>query len=106
MSPKTANALVTGSAAWLGLYGLVLRPNSGGADRYRYLGAVALVYVFMALLADVSPEVAGPFAILLALAVAVRYAQERRGPTAAQAGAAGTGAAATAGSALTALPHF
>lgn len=78
MSPKTANALVSGSALWLGLYGLVLRPSKGGSDRYRYLGAVALVYVFMALLADVSPEVAGPFALLLALAVFAQYLKQRQ----------------------------
>lgn len=92
MSPKTANALVSGSAVWLGIYGVVLRPSSGGVDRFRYLGAVALVYVFMALLADVAPEVAGPFALLLAIAVAVQYSRQRKGATSSKAGsnAAGT----------------
>lgn len=77
MSEKTAKALVTAAAAGIGIYGLVLRPSAGGVDKYRYLGAVALVFVFLSLLADISPEVAGPLALLLALAVYARYLAQR-----------------------------
>lgn len=108
VSSKTANALVSASAVWLGIYGLVLRPSKGGTDKYRYLGAVALVYVFMALLADISPEVAGPFAVLLAVAVAVQYSRERRGTTASSGTVkqAATGASGAAAQTFQALPHF
>ena len=79
MSEKTAKGIVVIVAVLVGLYGLLLRPTTSNDDRFRYVGTVGVVFVGLSLLVDISPEVAGPLALLIGLAVYARYLEQKRG---------------------------
>jgi hypothetical protein len=70
MSPQTAKVLVLGSTG--AMFALVLLDSSSTDSRIRRLWPLAVVSVGLALVADVAPEIAGPFAVLVLLAVAAR----------------------------------
>lgn len=77
MSPSTGRQMVLVSlivtAAVVG-YDLTrgeLRGAAAAGEAFRTIWAVSLLFLLLAILADISPELAGPFAGLIALAVLI-----------------------------------
>ena len=67
MSERTAKTIVLVTA---GLMFAAIGLRRGQiADPFRFAWAAGVITLFLSLLADVAPEIAGPFAILLLMAV-------------------------------------
>lgn len=71
MSPQSARTTVL-LVAGLMFAAIALRRDRI-QDPYRYAWAAGLISLFLSFLADVVPQIAGPFAILLGLAVWYRH---------------------------------
>ena len=67
MSPSSAKTMVL-LAGGLMFAAIGLR-RSSIPDPYRYAWAAGVITLFLSVLADVAPEIAGPFAILVLMAV-------------------------------------
>jgi hypothetical protein len=85
VSEKTAKTTVIVASLALVFYGLKLRPRLGVASgagsaegKATYLVQVSLMFLGLTVLADISPEVAGPFAILVVVYVYGRYLDQVR----------------------------
>jgi hypothetical protein len=85
VSEKSAKTLVLVAAGLLAFYALQLRQRLGVAaqagsaeSKARYLVQVALLTLGLTVLADISPEVAGPFAVLVVVFVYGRYLDQVR----------------------------
>ncbi len=72
MSERTAKTMVLVAGALM--FAAIGIRRSSIPDPFRFAWAAGVITVFLSLLADVSPEVAGPAAILVLLAV---YAKNR-----------------------------
>lgn len=67
MSPQTAKTIVFVAGGLM--FAMIGIKRSEIPDPFRYAWAAGVITLGLALLADISPEVAGPFAILTLLAV-------------------------------------
>lgn len=67
MSPQSARTMVLVSAGVM-FVAIALRRDQI-KDVYRYAWAAGVITLFLSVLADLTPEIAGPFAMLILLAV-------------------------------------
>lgn len=72
MSPSTAKTVVLVAGGLM--FAFIGIRKDKLTDPFRYAWAAGVITLGLSLLADISPEIAGPFAILLVLAV---YAKNR-----------------------------
>ena len=97
MSSSSAKTLVLVTAGLL--FAAIAVKRNSIADPYRYAWAAGVITIFLSILADIAPEIAGPFAVLLLFAV---YVKNRKVlgplvPTIANTKAASTSSAAATG---------
>lgn len=75
MQTSTARQLVLVAMLLSGgviLYDILKHKDSLGADQsFRAVWSLALLFLLLAILADVTPELAGPFAVLVTLAILI-----------------------------------
>ena len=101
MSERTGRALVTGSM--LAVAAILVARRNEVADPFRNAFALAVLWLGLSLLADISPEVAGPFAILVAF-YAWNELGSGHGLLPGQAAKAKAGAQAAGAKAFTSIP--
>ena len=63
--------IVTGGVVAYDLTRGELKGKAGGGDAFRTVWSVSVLFLLLAIMADVVPELAGPFAGLVALAVLI-----------------------------------
>lgn len=71
MTPEQASRVVFVSGTIMAVY-VLLRGRKNGADPFRSLWAVGALTLGLAVAADFAPQVAGPFALLVLVAMIAR----------------------------------
>jgi len=70
-SPNTANARKSALVMGLFLFAYVLATPDKGGSKFRRVYSTAVVFLFLALLADFAPQVAGPMSVLIVLGLII-----------------------------------